>query len=211
MNNFIINDKSNEIKENKKIFLKCAKNNNNNKINANGNNINTIKSYNGPKPNNINIKSNNELKEKTENILNFLKSNKKEEKKIKLKAGSEKKPPNNILDKKNKYPIISQMPKLTTESKADKMINQLLHKNRYNNLQNKIINNNKDTNLNFNHGNERKNINNQFLNNNYLMKKPPVVKPANNLPNITYGKNNQIKIEYGVVKYKSTKNKIKRK
>ena len=211
MNNFIINDKSNEIKENKKIFLKCAKNNNNNKINVNGNNINTIKSYNGPKPNNINIKSNNELKEKTENILNFLKSNKKEEKKIKLKAGTEKKPPNNILDKKNKYPIISQMPKLPTESKADKMINQLLHKNRYNNLQNKIINNNKDTNFNFNHGNERKNNNNQFMNNNYLMKRPPVVKPANNLPNITYGKNNQIKIEYGVVKYKSTKNKIKRK
>ena len=128
-----------------------------------------------------------------------------------MKAGTEKKPPNNILDKKNKYPIISQMPKLPTESKADKMINQLLHKNRYNNLQNKIINNNKDTNFNFNHGNERKNNNNQFMNNNYLMKRPPVVKPANNLPNITYGKNNQIKIEYGVVKYKSTKNKIKRK
>ena len=209
MNNFIINDKNNEIKEQKKIFLKCAKNNNY-KINTNGNNINTIKSYNGPKPNNINIKNNNEIKEKKENILNFLKSNKKEEKKIKLKDGNEKNKQNFILEKKNKYLIISQMPKLPMENKADKMIKEILHKNRYNNLQNKIINNNKDTNFNFNHGNEKKNINNQIMNNNYL-KKQTVVKPANNLPNITYGKNNRIKIEYGVVKYKSTKHKIKRK
>ena len=199
MNNFIINDKNNEIKEPKKIFLKCAKNNNY-KINTNGNNINTIKSYNGPKPNNINIINNNEIKEKKENILNFLKSNKKEEKKIKLKDGNEKNKQNFILEKKNKYPIISQMPKLPMENKADKMIKELLHKNRYNNLQNKIINNNKDTNFNFNHGNEKKNINSQIMNNNYLKKPPPVVKPANNLPNITYGKNNRIKIEYGIVK-----------
>ena len=116
------------------------------------------------------------------------------------------------MDKKNKYPIISQMSKLPVENKADKMINQIIHKNRINKLQNKNINNinnNKD-NFNFNFGNEKKNINNQFMNNNYL-KKMTVVKPVNNLPNITYGKNNQIKIEYGVVKYKSNKHKIKRK
>ena len=208
MNNRIINEKNKETNEPKKIFLKCAKNNNN-KNNINGNNINTIKSYNGPKSNKINIKNNKEIKEKTEKILNLIKTNKKDEKQLKMKIANEKNKLNNILEKKNKYPIISQMPKLPVENKADRMINQIFHKNRANNLQNKNININRD-NFNFNFGNEKKNINNQIMNNNYL-KKMPIVKPANNLPNITYGKNNQIKIEYGVVKYKSTKHKIKRK
>ena len=40
------------------------------------------------------------------------------------------------------------------------------------------------------------------MNNNYFLKKMPIIKPVNNLPNIEYGKDKKIKIEDGSKKQK---------
>ena len=64
---------------------------------------------------------------------------------------------------------------------------------------------NKKDNLHFNYGSD--NFDKKILNNHFIIKKEPIIKPVQHLPNITYGKNNKIKIEYGVIKYNGKKNK----
>ena len=202
-NKFFKNDK------NKKIFLAYPKDN---KININSN-IKVIKS-NEIRPN-INIKNNkNDIKEKTEQILNVLNRNKVDENKIKIKAKIVKKNDNkNNNDKKNKFPMLSKMYNHPKDSYADKIINQIINKNNNKNQKKKIIyqnnlNNNKN-NLFFNYNYENNNLGENIINNNYkLYNNPinPIIKPANHLPSFTYGKNNQIKIEYGVIKFNSNNN-----
>ena len=50
------------------------------------------------------------------------------------------------------------------------------------------------------------------MNNNFIQQRMQMIKPANNLPNITYGKDKKINIEYGVIKFNSyNKYRIKKK
>ena len=204
-NNFFeeINDNkkifNNNYNKNKKLFLAFPKDNKNN-LNSN---IKVIKS-NEIKPSS-NLKNN--IKEKTEQILNSLNKNKNEDNKIKLKAKIIKKGTNDINnDKKNKFPMLSKMYNYPKENYADKIINQILNKNNNNKkLQTKNMNNNNNKN-NFIFNYENNNLNQNIMNNNFKLKNNsinPVIKPSNNLPSFTYGKNNQIKIEYGVVKFNS--------
>ena len=188
INNFI-NDKNKDNKNNPKLMFYPQNNNN---INHKENNINVIKSTNA-------ISNKKDAREKDENIIKFFILGKKEEKKIKIKVGNERNKSKN--EKRKNFPIISQMQNYQKDRNADKIIGNILNKGHNHNFQNKINKNN-------NYGSN--NIDKNVMNNNFLLKKMPIVKPANNLPNITYGKNNKIKIEYGVIKYNSY-NKYKKK
>ena len=187
INNFI-NDKNKDNKNNPKLMFYPQNNNN---INHKENNINVIKSTNA-------ISNKKDAREKDENIIKFF-LGKKEEKKIKIKVGNERNKSKN--EKRKNFPIISQMQNYQKERNADKIIGKILNKGHNHNFQNKINKNN-------NYGSN--NIDKNVMNNNFMLKKMPIVKPANNLPNITYGKNNKIKIEYEVIKYNSY-NKYKKK
>lgn len=166
------------------------------------NNINVIFGSNegkfGNKPKNNNK---NDIKERTEQVLNMNK---------KYKITTDK----NNNDNKKKYPAISNMQNLH-ENNADKIINQIMSKKNSKNMKKKKINHNINNKMdflkyNFDYGSYGgENYDKKILNNNYIIKKEPAIKAANFLPNITYGKNNKIKIEYGVVKYNSDNNKKK--
>ena len=117
--------------------------------------------------------------------------------------------------------MISKMQNYPKENYADKIIGQIINKPLSNNLENKKnknnnnnINNNNINNINdnyfFNYGNN--NADKRVMNNNYVNNKIPLIKPINNLPSLTLGKNKKVKIEYGVIKYNSyNKNKKKNK
>lgn len=166
------------------------------------NNINVIFGSNegkfGNKPKNNNK---NDIKERTEQVLNMNK---------KYKITTDK----NNNDNKKKYPAISNMQNLH-ENNVDKIINQIMSKKNSKNMKKKKINHNINNKMdflkyNFDYGSYGgENYDKKILNNNYIIKKEPAIKAANFLPNITYGKNNKIKIEYGVVKYNSDNNKKK--
>ena len=168
------------------------------------NNINVIISSNegkiGTKPKNNNK---NDIKERTEQVLNMNK---------KYIIAVDKNKINN--DNKKKAPLISNLQNVH-ESKVDKIINQIMSKPNPKIVKKKKLNHNLNNkmdflNYNFDYGSYGgENHNRKILNNNYILKKEPVIKAANFLPNITYGKNNKIKIEYGVVKYNSDNNKKK--
>ena len=199
-----VNHNNNKIKlkenknNNKKIFLRYPQNNNKMQVNPN---INVIKSNNEIKPG---TNKRNEIIEKTEKILNNLNGNKKEKKKF------------NSMSKKNKFPMMSNMmPPYPKELNVDKIISQILNKNKQNNFKanmelinknsNKIAN--KDNlNLNFKYGNN--NNNKKAVVNNYLMNKIPAPKPISNLPNITYGQNKKVKIEYGILKLNNNNKRV---
>ena len=202
-NNFISN-------ENKSKSKSKNKDNTNKKLvyphpiksNQIKNNINVIFGSNegkfGNKPKNNNK---NDIKERTEQVLNMNK---------KYKITTDK----NNNDNKKKYPAISNMQNLH-ENNADKIINQIMSKKNSKNMKKKKINHNINNKMdflkyNFDYGSYGgENYDKKILNNNYIIKKEPAIKAANFLPNITYGKNNKIKIEYGVVKYNSDNNKKK--
>ena len=142
---------------------------------------------------------------KTNNNKNDVKE---KQEKIKLKLGTDKKS-NNNLDNKKKLPILSNIQSIQHERKVDKIINQILNVPGNKNLINKKTNDqnifNKKDNLHFNYGSD--NFDKKILNNHFIIKKEPIIKPVQHLPNITYGKNNKIKIEYGVINYNGKKNK----
>ena len=142
---------------------------------------------------------------KTNNNKNDVKE---KQEKIKLKLGPDRKS-NNNLDNKKKLPILSNIQSIQHERKVDKIINQILNIPGNKNLIYKKTNDqnifNKKDNLHFNYGND--NFDKKILNNNFIIKKEPIIKPVQHLPNITYGKNKKIKIEYGVIKYNGKKNK----
>ena len=204
-NNFIFN-------ENKSKSKSKNKENTNKKLvyphpiksNQIKNNINVIFSSNegkiGAKPKNNNK---NDIKERTEQVLNMNK---------KYKIAPDKNKINN--DNKKKVPLISNLQNIH-ESKVDKIINQIMSKQNAKNVKKKKLNHNINNkmdflNYNFDYGSYGgENYDKKILNNNYIIKKEPAIKAANFLPNITYGKNNKIKIEYGVVKYNSDNNKKK--
>ena len=202
-NNFISNENKSKSKSknkentNKKLVYPLP-----NKSNQIKNNINVIFGSNegkfGNKPKNNNK---NDIKERTEQVLNMNK---------KYKITTDK----NNNDNKKKYPAISNMQNLH-ENNADKIINQIMSKKNSKNMKKKKINHNINNKMdflkyNFDYGSYGgENYDKKILNNNYIIKKEPAIKAANFLPNITYGKNNKIKIEYGVVKYNSDNNKKK--
>lgn len=198
-NNFILNDnksKSKSKSKNKDNTNKKLVYHHPNKSNQIKNNINVIISTNegkiGLKPK---INNKNDIKERTEQVLNMNK---------KYKIIADKNKLNN--DNKKKYPVISNMQNFH-ENKIDKMINQIIFKQNTKNAKKKKINHNI---YNFNYGSfEDDNFDKKILNKNFILKKEPTIKATNFLPNITYGKNNKIKIEYGVVKYNSDKIKKK--
>ena len=194
-NNFFIdkNDKGNlnknkKIKEDKKFKLIYPNSGNNyNCID----NINIIKSDNEIKPKfSINKR---DLKEKTEQIMNMLNTNKRGTKRI-LKEENERYKPKNMSNKIKHYPMIEELLKNHTK-KSDNKVNKI--------IENKNANKNKDI-ININYGNIKSNE--KIINNNKnLLKKFPIIHPVNNLPKIVYGKNKKIKIEYGEIKYKTKK------
>ena len=202
-NNFISNEnKSKSKSKNKENTNKKLVYPHPNKSNQIKNNINVIFGSNegkfGNKPKNNNK---NDIKERTEQVLNMNK---------KYKITTDK----NNNDNKKKYPAISNMQNLH-ENNADKIINQIMSKKNSKNMKKKKINHNINNKMdflkyNFDYGSYGgENYDKKILNNNYIIKKEPAIKAANFLPNITYGKNNKIKIEYGVVKYNSDNNKKK--
>ena len=205
LNNFIKNDNKSKNKDThvkKKLKLAYPPNNQINQ-NYNNNNINVIRSS---KEEQINKNNKNNIREKTEKILNSL--NKKEHNKYIIKNVNERNKSNNNTDRKRNFPIINYPLIYSKERYIDKRIDQIINKPPSNNLQNKIIISN--DNLYNNYGNE--NVEKKIMNNNYFLKKNSIIKPANNLPNIEYGKDKKIKIEYGIIKLNNcNKYKIKKK
>lgn len=202
-NNYIFNENKSKSKSknkdnnpNKKLVYPHP-----NKSNQIKNNINVIMSSNEGKGAKNKINNKNDIKERTEQVLNM-------NKKYKI-IGDKNKVMN---DNRKKYPVISNLIN-HHENKADKMINQIMSLQKAKNVKKKKMNhnvNNKMDILNYNYGSYGDNIpSSKILNNNYIIKKEPVIKAANFLPNITYGKNNKIKIEYGVIKFNSDNNKKK--
>jgi len=203
-NNFVFNENKSKSKSKNKDTNKKLVYPHPNKSNQIKNNINVIINSNegtiGTKSKNNNK---NDIKERTEQVLNMNK---------KFKIKTEKNKLNN--DNKKKYPIMPNMQN-PHEINVDKIINQIMSKKNVKNVKKKKINHNINNkmdflNYNFDYGSYGgENYDKKILNNNYILKKEPVIKAANFLPNITYGKNNKIKIEYGVLKYNSDNNKKK--
>ena len=211
VNNFLRKDNIPKNKENqikKKLFLDCPQNNQNNNINLIKCNSKEIKA-------NKNRKSNNNIKEKTDKILNILNSNKKELNKFKLKNTKERKQSNNNnnnnnnninTNKKKQFPVISNL----QSNNVDRIIDKILNNRpvyKISQAQGKNINNiNSKDNFRFNFGNENGNEKEKkIMNNNFMQQKMQMIKPVHNLPNITYGKDKKINIEYGVIKFNSHK------
>ena len=204
LNNFIKNDNKSKNKEThvkKQLYLAYPPNSQINQ-NNNNNNINVIRSN---KEEKLNKNNKNDIREKTEKILNSL--NKKEQKKYIIKNVNERNKSNNNTDRKKKFPVINGIQNYPKERYVDKIIEKIINK-APSNYQNKNIIS-KD-NLYYNYGNE--NVEKKIMNNNYFLKKMPIIKPVNNLPNIEYGKDKKIKIEYGIIKLNNcNKYKIKKK
>ena len=207
LHNFIRKDNLSKNKENqikKKLFLVYPQNNQINPSNNNYN-INIIN-------NNNDVKVNKNRKSKND-IINILNSNKKELNKFKIKNVKEKKQSNNNTNKKKQqFPVLSNIQSHNVDKIIDKILrNKPPHKIPQN-KNNNAINIKDNFYFNYGIGNGNENKEKKIMNNNFIQQRMQMIKPANNLPNITYGKDKKINIEYGVIKFNSyNKYKIKKK